>query len=112
MDEEKARATKWCIDSVTGSVRRCTDPKEDGPRSLVRELPVLGSVRDRFPFMGVAQDTTCPYMLFLLFPSQKWVHYFENSPSLIPMLVGLKQFCLGLLFGQFLGLRVRNLSFL
>jgi len=29
VDEEKARATKWCIDSVTGAVRRCIDPKED-----------------------------------------------------------------------------------
>merc|ERR1719198_1301356 len=29
VDEEKARATKWCIDSVSGSVRRCTDAKED-----------------------------------------------------------------------------------
>merc|ERR1712205_255807 len=29
VDEEKARATKWCIDSVSGSVRRCVDPKED-----------------------------------------------------------------------------------
>merc|ERR1712241_825625 len=29
VDEEKARATKWCIDGVSGNVRRCTDPKED-----------------------------------------------------------------------------------
>merc|ERR1712226_1197737 len=29
VDEEKARATKWCIDTTTGCVRRCTDPKED-----------------------------------------------------------------------------------
>merc|ERR1711881_747386 len=29
VDEEKARATKWCIDGSTGDVRRCTDPKED-----------------------------------------------------------------------------------
>merc|ERR1712238_394858 len=28
VDEEKARAQKWCIDSVSGGVRRCTDPKE------------------------------------------------------------------------------------
>merc|ERR1712003_229002 len=30
VDEEAARAQKWCIDGVTGNVRRCTDPKEDG----------------------------------------------------------------------------------
>merc|ERR1712190_714958 len=29
VDEEAARATKWCVDSTTGCVRRCTDPKED-----------------------------------------------------------------------------------
>merc|ERR1719169_310587 len=29
VDEEKARATKWCIDGVTGTARRCTDPKDD-----------------------------------------------------------------------------------
>merc|ERR1739838_1229185 len=29
VDEEAARATKWCVDSTTGGVRRCTDPKED-----------------------------------------------------------------------------------
>merc|ERR1711912_145332 len=29
VDEEAARATKWCIDSVSGNVRKCTDPKED-----------------------------------------------------------------------------------
>merc|ERR1719456_1804623 len=29
VDEEPARAAKWCIDSVRGDVRRCTDPKED-----------------------------------------------------------------------------------
>merc|ERR1719160_569579 len=29
VDEEKARSQQWCIDSVSGNVRRCTDPKED-----------------------------------------------------------------------------------
>merc|ERR1712137_684611 len=29
----KARATKWCVDSVTGGVRRCTDPKEDAKKA-------------------------------------------------------------------------------
>ena len=27
VDESTARAAKWCIDSVSGKVRRCTDPK-------------------------------------------------------------------------------------
>merc|ERR1712187_264282 len=29
VDEEKARAAKWCIDASTGDVRRCTEAKED-----------------------------------------------------------------------------------
>merc|ERR1711904_473171 len=29
VDEEKARAQQWCIDTVSGNVRRCVDPKED-----------------------------------------------------------------------------------
>merc|ERR1719428_2564167 len=33
VDEEAARAQKWCIDSVTGNVRRCTDPKEDAKKA-------------------------------------------------------------------------------
>merc|ERR1712125_129046 len=33
VDEEKARATKWCVDGVTGNVRRCTDPKEDAKKA-------------------------------------------------------------------------------
>jgi len=33
VDEEQARAQKWCIDTVSGNVRRCTDPKEDAKKA-------------------------------------------------------------------------------
>merc|ERR1712242_442633 len=33
VDEEAARQKPWCIDSVTGAVRRCTDPKEDAKKA-------------------------------------------------------------------------------
>merc|ERR1712087_332671 len=33
VDEEKARAQKWCIDGTTGAVRRCTDPKIDAKKA-------------------------------------------------------------------------------
>jgi len=33
VDEEKARAQKWCIDGVTGGVRICIDPKEDAKKA-------------------------------------------------------------------------------
>merc|ERR1711897_20031 len=38
VDEEKARATKWCVDSVSGAVRRCTDPKEDAKKAKQDEI--------------------------------------------------------------------------
>mmetsp|Transcript_1931 Transcript_1931/g.4905 ORF Transcript_1931/g.4905 Transcript_1931/m.4905 type:complete len:1044 (-) Transcript_1931:196-3327(-) len=33
VDEEKARSEKWCIDTVTGGVRRCIDAKEDAKKA-------------------------------------------------------------------------------
>ena len=33
VDEEAARSQKWCIDGVTGAVRRCIDPKEDAKKA-------------------------------------------------------------------------------
>jgi len=37
VDEEKAREQKWCVDAVSGSVRRCIDPKEDAKKAKVDE---------------------------------------------------------------------------
>jgi len=37
VDEEKARSQLWCIDSTTGDVRRCIDPKEDAKKAKVDE---------------------------------------------------------------------------
>jgi elongation factor 3 len=33
VDEETARAQKWCIDNTSGAVRRCTDAKEDAKKA-------------------------------------------------------------------------------
>jgi len=33
VDEEEARAQKWCIDAARGDVRRVTDPKEDAKKA-------------------------------------------------------------------------------
>merc|ERR1712013_959271 len=41
VDEEKARATKWCIDGATGDVRRCTDPKEDAKKAKQDEAAAV-----------------------------------------------------------------------
>merc|ERR1712161_155882 len=38
VDEEKARQMKWCIDSVSGNVRRCIDPKEDAKKAKQDEV--------------------------------------------------------------------------
>merc|ERR1719160_10113 len=37
VDEEAARAQKWCIDSVTGAVRRCVSPSEDAKKAKADE---------------------------------------------------------------------------
>merc|ERR1712046_287156 len=41
MGEEKARAQKWCIDGVTGAVRRVTNPKEDPKKAKQDENNVV-----------------------------------------------------------------------
>merc|ERR1712194_670250 len=41
VDEEKARSQKWCIDTVTGEVRRCVDPKEDAKKAKQDEAGVV-----------------------------------------------------------------------
>jgi len=33
VDEESARAQKWCIDSTSGDVRKCCDPKQDAKKA-------------------------------------------------------------------------------
>merc|ERR1711935_401472 len=41
VDEEKARSQKWCIDSVTGGVRRCVDAKEDAKKAKQDEAGIV-----------------------------------------------------------------------
>merc|ERR1712066_345939 len=41
VDEEQARAQKWCIDGTTGDVRRCTDPKEDAKKAKTDEAAAV-----------------------------------------------------------------------
>merc|ERR1712056_36321 len=41
VDEEAARAAQWCIDSVSGGVRRCTDPKEDAKKAKQDEAAAV-----------------------------------------------------------------------
>jgi len=41
VDEEAARAMKWCIDGVTGAVRRCTDPREDAKKAKADEAAAV-----------------------------------------------------------------------
>merc|ERR1719473_1103177 len=41
VDEEAARAMKWCIDGVTGVVRRCTDPREDAKKAKADEAAAV-----------------------------------------------------------------------
>merc|ERR1712127_61204 len=41
VDEEKAREQKWCIDTVSGDVRRCVSPKEDAKKAKQDEANVV-----------------------------------------------------------------------
>merc|ERR1719316_1708654 len=41
VDEEAARAQKWCTDSVTGGVRKVTDSKEDPKKAKQDEANVI-----------------------------------------------------------------------
>merc|ERR1719421_1133304 len=41
VDEEAARAQKWCVDAATGNVRKTTDPKEDAKKAKQDEANVL-----------------------------------------------------------------------
>merc|ERR1719159_2086376 len=41
VDEEKARATKWCIDTTTGDVRRCCTPQEDAKKAKTDEAAAV-----------------------------------------------------------------------
>merc|ERR1712100_607048 len=41
VDEEKARAQKWCTDAVSGGVRRVTNPKEDPKKAKQDENNVV-----------------------------------------------------------------------
>merc|ERR1712087_622512 len=41
VDEEAARAAQWCIDSVSGGVRRCTSPTEDAKKAKQDEAGVV-----------------------------------------------------------------------
>jgi len=41
VDEEAARAAKWCADTVNGGVRRCIDPKEDAKKAKADEANLV-----------------------------------------------------------------------
>merc|ERR1719375_2407677 len=41
VDEEAARAQKWCIDANSGDVRVCTDPKEDPKKAKADEAAAV-----------------------------------------------------------------------
>jgi len=55
VDEEAARATKWCVDTTTGCVRRCTDPKED-PKKAKQDEAVKGRALHVMKDVQIAQE--------------------------------------------------------
>merc|ERR1712137_1477574 len=57
VDEEAARSKQWCIDGVTGSVRRCTDPKEDPKKEKTYEYEVKWQFKPMESNTWVEKDT-------------------------------------------------------
>jgi elongation factor 3 len=75
VDEEAARAQKWCVDGVTGVVRRCMNPKEDAKKAKqdeVNALEVNGVVNRR----TLKKEKTFEYEVCLMFKgpeSNVWI---------------------------------------
>merc|ERR1711904_458722 len=66
VDEAAARAQKWCVDAVTGGVRKVTDPKEDQKKAKQDEanvVEVIGVVNRR----ALKKEKTFEYEVCLMY---------------------------------------------
>merc|ERR1712072_694913 len=74
----EARAQKWCIDSVTGNVRKCTDPKEDAKKAKQDEsnlVEVNGVVNRR----SNKKEKTFEYEVCLMYKPPECNVWVEKS---------------------------------
>merc|ERR1719456_2003545 len=83
VDEQAARAQKWCTDAVTGTVRKCTDPKEDAKKAKQDEANVVevnGVVNRRV----LKKEKTFEYEVCMMFKPPECNVWIEKS-TLIKM---------------------------
>jgi len=83
VDEEEARAQKWCTDSATGAVRKCMNPKEDAKKAKQDEanlLEVNGVVNRR----ALKKEKTFEYEVCLMYKPPECNTWIEKS-TLIKM---------------------------
>merc|ERR1712072_852479 len=83
VDEEEARAQKWCTDSVTGALRKVTDPKEDPKKAKQDEANVVevNGVVDR---RVLKKEKTFEYEVCLMYKPPECNVWIEKS-TLIKM---------------------------
>jgi len=78
VDEEEARAQKWCTDSVTGAVRKCMNPKEDAKKAKQDEANVVevnGVVNRR----ALKKEKTFEYEVCLMYKPPECNVWVEKS---------------------------------
>merc|ERR1719329_1391941 len=78
VDEEKARAQKWCTDAVTGAVRMVTDPKADAKKAKRDEsniVEVNGVVNRRV----LKKEKTFEYEVCMMFKPPECNVWIEKS---------------------------------
>merc|ERR1712167_176621 len=83
VDEQEARAQKWCTDSVNGGVRKVTDPKEDPKKAKQDEANVVevnGVVNRR----ALKKEKTFEYEVCLMYKPPECNVWIEKS-TLIKM---------------------------
>merc|ERR1719389_267786 len=78
VDEQEARAQKWCTDAVTGGVRKVTDPKEDQKKAKQDEANVLevnGVVNRR----ALKKEKTFEYEVCMMYKPPECNVWIEKS---------------------------------
>merc|ERR1712178_574702 len=55
VDEESARAQKWCIDTTSGDVRMCTSPKEDAFKATDQNTWVSKEILVKMGYLKLVQ---------------------------------------------------------
>merc|ERR1712164_74855 len=83
VDEQAARAQKWCTDSVNGGVRKVTDPKED-PKKAEQDEANIVEVNGVVNRRALKKEKTFEYEVCLMYKPPECNVWIEKS-TLIKM---------------------------